>query len=505
MNVAVKVYEPQCKVTLFKTIKRTSLVDGVPVSERFQGTGIRVDLSPYIGEGASVSTRKSVREPAGAFSLALLDRPFLGYVDVPLEQLPPGQTSVQSAESLYGIIEPMDVIEIRMRHGGEATSGDPPVVMRGFVSDVSRSQGMTQDGRPVRTVTIVGQDYGKLWQMLQIMYLPGYITGQDMLSAFKFFEKFGGGFKIAQPGFQFLRDDILGLLLNPYLEALMPADSPGVKTITMDEDQLRVHGTVSLSGPQNFEGVLYSMLTTYLDVGTWNELFLEDRDDGVYLVYRPNPFKDAKGEMIDPDAAKPDMVGITDADVVSLNVSRSDRNVANYYWVRSPRFEVSKEIYREQETVTEGNKKTVVLGDYQNASDKLYGIRAMKVDTQMGGDEIENFGSGLKEGQVIKDRTDQVNWIDTRRKQLVEMNKDNVLFESGTIHCRGNEKLRHGIYLQLIQGQFAAEYYIVECSHDYVWGQSYTNTLRVERGTGFIERAKRGGGKDSPYFSEMAR
>jgi hypothetical protein len=48
---------------------------------------------------------------------------------------------VEHMDSLYGLVEPMDVIEIRMRHRPDpaATGMEPPVVMRGFVCDVGRT------------------------------------------------------------------------------------------------------------------------------------------------------------------------------------------------------------------------------------------------------------------------------------------------------------------------------------------------------------------------------
>jgi hypothetical protein len=498
----MKVYDPRIKVTLLKTVKRTN-VGGVPVSQRFSGIGQRIDLSPYLGEGSSVSTRKNIREPAGAFSLQLLDRPFVGYVDVPLEQLPPGQTSMQAAESIYGIVEPMDVIEIRMRHGGAAASGEPPIVMRGFVSFVGRGEAMGNDGRPVRVVQVQGQDYGKLWQQLQIRYLPGYIVGQDFITAFRRFEKFGGGFQIAQPAGEFVAD-ILTSILNPYLQGFTPADSPAVATITLDDEALgAVHGTVSLTGPQNFEGTIYNLLQSFLDVGPWNELFLEDRDDGVYLVLRPNPYKDASGNLIPEGALTPTVIDIAGDAVQSLNVSRTDQNISNYYWVRSPRFEMTHELARRQQAVTADEQQTVVLKDYENCAEALYGIRLMEVDTQMGGDAVTNFGTGLPAAQVEQQRSDQVEWINTRRKLLVAMNKDNVLFESGQMRARGDETIKPGSYVRVTRGQFVSEYYVPEVTHDWIWGQGFLSGLRLERGTGFIERAKRNGGKDSPYYSEL--
>jgi hypothetical protein len=70
-------------------------------------------------------------------------------------------------------------------------------------------------------------------------------------------------------------------------------------------------------------------------VGAWHELFVEDREDAPYVVYRPNPFKSVSGDYIqepyisDPSKA-PQVVAIDDADLVSLQASRSDDGVANF-------------------------------------------------------------------------------------------------------------------------------------------------------------------------------
>lgn len=483
MMAKARIYHPDIRVTLFKTIKREKIADGAPVSARFRGTEQTIDLTPYLSESSGMRTTKTVQEPAGGFSLVLGDMAYKGLLGF---------------ESMYALVEPMDLIEIRMRHG--VGVGQPPVVMRGFVSRVGRSESVGPDGKPQRSVNISGQDYGKLWQMLQILFLPGYIVGEDTLSSFRLYERFGAGFETSQAGADFLKQ-VINLILNPYIKKLMPENTPNPKAFKLDRVSVS-HGRTSLSGSQNQEGTIYNLLRTYLDVGVWNELFIEDEDDGVYVVYRPNPYKTVAGKKIQDDAPDQESLYLSGDDILSMNVERTDADVANYYWVRAPRFDLNTEVFRKQATVTGADKDTVLLEKYQNSASNLYGIRVMFVDTMMGGDDVKEFTSAQPESAQKKRDTGVANWANDRRKILVEQNKDNVVLEQGTLRIRGNETMRAGRFVIVQRGDFVAEYYIAGVSHDYVPFQGFFTTLQVERGMGFVERSKREGGSSSPYLSE---
>ncbi|ATI15625.1 hypothetical protein [Bordetella phage vB_BbrM_PHB04] len=493
---SVKVYQPDLRVTLYKTIKRTTLDEDTPVSARFQGIDQKIDLTPFLSESSGLRTSKSVREAAGGFSITVGDKPYKG---------------IDTFETLYGVIEPMDFIEIRVRHsppdliGNLAAGADddptrPPIVMRGFVSKVDRNETMGADGKPQRSVVINGQDYGKLWQMLQILYLPGYVIGQDILSNFKLFERFGVGFQTAMKGGEFVTQ-MIQKVVNPYLKKLMPENSPNPTEIQLDISAQ--HGTTSITGPQNQEGTIYDLMRTYTDVGIWNELYLEDREDGVFCVYRPNPAQSVDGKPIQDDAPEPTIVDLPDVDVLSMSVSRSDTNVANFYWVRAPRFEMVGDITMRLFAIQGADKKTVLLEDYPNTKTSLYGLRVMYGQTEMGGDDVTTFNSGQKAADSRKRDSGMASWIADRRRIMVEQNKDNVVLESGTMRVRGNEQIRAGCYVRIKRGTFNALYYVVQVDHDYIPFNGFFSTLTVERGMGFVERAKRGGGSDSPYLSEL--
>lgn len=485
----IPVYQPAVKVTLYKTIGRKTIDGTNPVSQRFIQTNQTLDLTAWLGEAGGFRTSKSIREPAGSFSITLADRAY---------------ATGGALESLYGLIEPQDFIEIRMRHnvpGSSANPSLPPVLMRGYVSSVRRSETMGQDGRPSRSITISGQDYGKLWQMLQILYLPQYVVGQDIISGFKLFQRFGEGFQTTMKAPDFVTQ-MVQKVVNPYLKTLMPANSPNPVEIKLDVSV--THGTTSVTGPQNQEGSIYNILKTYSDIGVWNELYMEDREDGVYCVYRPNPFLDINGNLIQSDAPKLTPVILPDSDIISLNVERSDANVANYYWVRAPRFDLSSDqVMRQQFAMQDATRSTVILDKYLNTADQYYGIRVMNVDTQQGGDDVTTFNSGQRGAQQSQRDTGMANWINDRREIMLNQNKDNVLLESGTIRTRANEDIRPGVFVKAVRGGFSALYYVVQVDTDYVPFQGLFATLVVERGTGFVERLKREGGVDSPYLAEL--
>lgn len=487
----VNIYDPNLQVTLYKTISRTTLDGSNPTSQRYQATNRSIDLTPFFGESGSVRTSKSVRDPAGGFALTFADKPYIGEY-----------AGKQTFESLYGLIEPMDFIEIRFRHNISAASGQqPPIIMRGFVSDVARAEAMGSDGKPQRSVTVTGQDYGKIWQMMQVMYNPQFTVGEQLLTNFKLFERYGGALSML-PAAQ-LVGQIFNLIVNPFIQGFAPAGSLVPSTIEAGQYLYTAHGTTNYSNTQNFESTIYGILKTSCDVGTWNELFIEDEEDGVHCVFRPIPAMNLDGDLIQPDAPSPQYVDISDADVISLNVSRSEANVANYFWSNAPQSDINGESNRRLWAMEGADKETVLQTTYPNNLVSLYGIRPMQSDTQMSGDQVISNSSGYLQPAMNARDTDIVGWVNNRRKIMLQLNQDNVLYEQGTMRVRGNEAIRAGMYVRLHRGNFSATYYVVRVEHDYMPYQGVFSTLTVERGTGFIERVKRGGGADSPYLAEQ--
>ncbi|WP_429500581.1 hypothetical protein [Paraburkholderia youngii] len=85
----------------------------------------------------------------------------------------------------------------------------------------------------MRTVTISGQDYGKLWQIMQIKYMPSYVVGENYLSSFKLFERFGVGFVTGMTAGA-SGQEVISNLVNPFISSLTPPNSPNPIEIKLD-------------------------------------------------------------------------------------------------------------------------------------------------------------------------------------------------------------------------------------------------------------------------------
>lgn len=490
---------PQVSVHLYKTIGRQTIDGSSAVSTRYSGKDEYIDLTPFLGDGGSVRTTKSVREPAGGFSITFMDKA-------------QGGTSM---ETVYGLVEPMDVIEIRMWRGVgvRGLRGKSPIVMRGFVSEVQRPQTMSQDGRPTRSVMVTGQDYGKIWQTFQVLYLPAYAEGKALLTSFAIAELFDFKAVAALPAGEFVRT-MVEKIINPHIAGFLPDTLPrDIPKKIQTGDSISVkHGTVGQSF-QSQQGSVYDIIKSHADVGVWNELYTEDREDGVHCVYRAIPAlhltkpEGSDSRKIHDDAPDPVYVIIPDSEIESVSVARSDANLANFYWVNNQRYDLIDDMQRKLFGLTDGNK-SISTKDYPNTAVKYYGVRPMYAETQMSGDDIRNDQSGQPAAEQEQRSKKQESWIEKRRRQMVEMNRDNVVLERGSARVQGGpmradgaELMKAGDYARFKVGRFEWDAYVVQVDHEFVPYQGYTTTLVFERGEGFARRTAQ---ERSPWLTEQA-
>lgn len=503
---------PEISVHLYKTIQRKVIAGGTPVSERYQAQADFIDLTPFLGDGSSVVTHKSVREPAGAFSITFPD---LANKQEVWTGVP---SPVTDLESLYALIEPMDVIEIRMWGGPGPSPAVMPIKMRGFVSKIDRTLGMSDDGKPTRSVVVSGQDYGKIWQTFQVLHLAAYIDSKGLLSTFQLWEMFGG----ADSGNveNTLRSDVfvremIGRIINPHIRGFVPKDTPLPKELILGDGISVRHGVVNQSY-QNSQGSIYDAMKFHCDVGIWNELYTEDREDGVHVIYRPSPLlhitppPGSRTRKIQDDAPDPVYVEVPDGAVKQLQVSRSDANVSNYYWVSNSRLDLISDISRRMASLSDSDD-TVNLSRYPNAARDLYGARVMMAETQQAQDATQNLLGSPNPEELIRRNLQSEDWINRRRRLMVEMNKDNVVFEDGMARVRGglmradgSGPLRAGDYARFLVGTTAWDAYVVSITDEYLPYQGYTASLTLERGEGFISRSTKSA-SFSPWLAEQAR
>lgn len=484
-------YQPECEVRLIKAARRAEVAPGGSATSRRVSGLSAINLTPFLGEGSTVRTHKSVWEPAGGFVVTLQDR-YLAEV----------------GDSLYGLIEPMDLVEIRMARrpdqSGSRSAGQLasrlPIVMRGFVTSVTRSETM-RGGRPQRHVVISGQDFGKLWQILRIYYLNNSVVGENVLHVFRFFHKYSVEAKVMSAN-EFLAQ-MVERVLNPYVAQLValangtPVGSAVVKSLALET---ALTGNVAPLGVQMFtDGPVYQLMAQALDVGAFNELFIEDRDDGVYIVARPIPFVGLDGKVIQAGVPAIDRHFVTAADVVSLNLSRSDQGVANYYWVDPQGLALLTNTDLRLAASGGAGEEIWMPLTRLNCSADRYGMRKMEVGTRLMAPEATS-GDAEREAQQARQNQTHDAWYEDLRKRLARLNHDNVVFESGTITLKGDEQIRAGRWLFLQREQTMSSFYAVGVTHDFAPLAGFTTTVRVERGTNFADRIQRG---ESPYLAEL--
>ncbi|EBO9898494.1 hypothetical protein EF72_21390 [Salmonella enterica] len=503
---------PRIEVMLYKSIERKAGEAGLPTSERYAGKDAGIDITPFLGDGSSVTVSKSCKQISGGFNITFRDKPNSSLA--PAENIL-SDKNIFTFESVYGLIEPMDQIEIRWWNGEGVCPTPMRIKMRGFISDVTRTRMMDSNGKPQRVVIINGQDYGKVLQMYQLLYLTDYPGGKSFLTGANIFDQFGEKAINTITGEQFLQM-VVKHAANPILDRLIPKYSPFPREIRVDAS---AQGVVNNSYMSE-QGTLSDLLTGLLDVGHWNELFIESREDGEYLVWRPNPYFDLmSGKMIQPLApeqygsdwsmsgsrALPAIVNVTNSKITSIRQTRTDRDVYNFYWCNNRRFDMVDDMTRRMQTMMADGHKTTL--EYPNTDVSIYGVRLMEGNTVMGYPDLENMTSGADQAEQDQRGGLMAEWIQYRRNVMILTNRDNAVLEKGVIEMAGGlpkllapELMRPGDYLQITEGGLSWLAYVVNLQETFTPLRGFVATVEFERGTGFAERVA---DPNSPWMDEQ--
>jgi hypothetical protein len=454
----IPVRDFQLSVQLIKVVSRGGgTAQTVAVSVK------SIDLTPYLGDGGTVRTSKSVRDPTGGFTVSFGD-----------------QISKQFGDTLYALIEPMDLIEIRASRIPWAYAGGKlPLIMRGYVSRVRRARAMGSDGSPEQVVVIEGQDSGKLLQINQLLYQLAYIDGEPFLDQFKLQAALG-----LDPAAQIVGSFVTTLIdkvVNPKIAALQAISSNLVKPFVLDKITV-VDGTVVPQVISAFEGAMSDLLALVAD-RPWNEMFVVDEEAGPSLVFRPVPFKDLTGALIMPGAADPGTFKIDPADVLSIDASRSDAGVANFFWVPPDGMSIDNAQAASMSLVGK-----VLDKDYANSTPVLYGIRRMEAHTALLPSSYSVTPATLPTDQRPQAAVDALSWALLRTKQIEAMNRDNALYEDVNMQVCGSETIQAGQYLSLAFGAVNMTAYAASISHSISPFGTWTTSIAAERGTGWINR-----------------
>ncbi|EAP3462078.1 hypothetical protein EAN04_24460 [Salmonella enterica] len=505
---AANFFTPRISVRLHKVIQRKAgAAAGLVVSERYAESDNMIDLTPFLGDNSSVNVVKSIGDAAGAFSLTFADRPNVQ------GRIVSGATPPDLAiETIYGLVEPNDLIEIRMWNGSGPLPNQLPIKMRGFVTEIIRNKVM-QNGRPVRTVVISGQDYGKLLQSIQISYFPGFINTSMLLS-----NKFANRFTTAGEQRESIRnvltigelvENFCELVINPHLEKMLPEYSAMPRKVIPDIQGAL--GNVSLNY-ENESGNVWGLMERFLDLNLFNELFIEDREDGVYLVLRPRHYIDlASGEPLQQLTKAPVFVDVKDSLITRISSRRTDQEIYNWIWLINPLFNQLSDNYVQDAAYLSGIDGDITW--YQNVDQKYFGPRLMQVETQVGPPDVDYLGTGLlKNEQEERDDRNKA-WISSRQAIAINSVKDNLVLENGSMEMKGGinryqsnymdmraEHFKVGDYLKIFEGTVFWTAYVKRIEDNFVPLVGYTSRVDYERGSGFAMRVNH----DKPYLAEMA-
>ena len=457
----IPVYAPQFSVTLRKMVRpQASAAPRLKIPAT-------LDLTPFLGESGAISVTKGIYDQAGGFSVTF-----------------PDKVEPQTGESLYTIIEPMDCIEIRAARSPSVSPGagkELPVLMRGWVDTVRRGESMS-DNSPQRAVVVQGRDAAKFWHISNVIFQIAFLQDAPFLNVFQMQAATGMSAEAFTVN-EFMRQ-IVGAVNHTLGSAYSGHGFKDFQAAASVPDGSLIPNMVA-----DYQGSFWRLADSYAD-RPWNELFIEEMDAGPTLVFRPAPFKSIDGDYILKGAVDPGALKLDIADVVSLEVCRSDSRVSNFFWVSPGQNSLN----------TNGFVTTAALQagipyeqGHANNDPSVYGIRQpMEHSTSL-------LCDGVPDPRAPISGDSLVDWHIQRMHDLRDMNHDNVALEEGSAIVKGSEMLKAGRYLQIARGTSTAEYYLTRVAHALGPYRAWTSSLTLERGDGFLRRVR---GPKASYWAE---
>lgn len=434
-----------------------------------------MDITGFLGDGCSIQTAKSCREAAGTFSITLVDKP-----------LP---NSEGNPVSLYAMMSPMDVIEIRITTD---PTKEPRLLMRGYISEVRRDQSMGNDGRPSRMIHVSGHDIGKLMMTQMIHFLPGkdseyILTGFGPLM--KYFEQFTTNSKRGKVTAQ----DFVGAfkdLLQMHLDSIHENGALAKDLTVSAVVPAAVDGTIlTLLLTSTGDVSYYDFMSRYLDVGPFNELFLLDTQDGTKLICKPN-YYDLEGMNAVAANTGYSYPKIKDEDIVALSSSRSDARVANWFWVWPHQTALESEWTALVQAWKNGSVGDIREGlkdeeppytiHNESSLQKYFGYRKMSTGLMLQppayvSTELPDTGTVQANEQTMQE------WVKEKTKDLRDDNFRNAVLENSVFRIRGDETLKPGTWIDHL-----GLHYVVRVEHEIQPFGNFVTTLHTERGTSLV-------------------
>jgi hypothetical protein len=469
--MAVVLQTFQLSVTLRKLVQRKDSQAGAAAAGADE-----IDLTPLLADTDSVRTVKSLSQPGGGFTISIAD-----------------QNQLDLNDTVYALIEPMDLVEIRASRAPQSYVDQKlPLIMRGFVSSVQRAESISDDGTPSRQVVVHGIDFGKLWQINQVLFQYLHASGAAFLDPFLLQAHLG------IDGAPLEADVYMGKLVdfvNTKVKGLAAYSGKAIPAFTTR--MVRPGGRAFVQAVSSKEGSIWGYVEAFCD-RPWNEAFVIDEEAGPVFVFRPVPYKElSTGKVFIPGAVDPGFVAIAAVDLLAIDVSRSDARVANFFWV--PPTSGTLESGNALTAASLANATPLDL-TYPNNVPTLYGERMMSNPTQLMPSEtpLPPAMTPIEKRQAAVQSLGE--WYALKAAQLRTMNRDNAILEEGSASVNGNETLKIGLYARITRGSIVSEAYINHVSHVISPYHAWVTSLGLERGDGFYKRDKDAAG--FPFFAE---
>lgn len=464
-------FHPGCEVTIWH--KTNSEGD---VAE-YKITSLNTVATPYLsfGDNGGVTVSKGLYDPAGEFQVRLPDMPINLTVN-----------GVAARDSLYGFIEPMDRVEIRMNRD-QLPPGQMPVVLRGFVRGVGREETMDSQGRPIRTLVISGHDFGCAFSIEQIGAVRAYLENRDAY----LFSTIAGLLAAVSIELETGKEMPIGPFVERVTkEFVQPILDNVGETFEFDLTHAPGDQKVYLQTAISVEGPIWNWLYRLID-SPWNEMFVREGPEHPEVVVRRTPWLRDSAIQTMPQEDFLASIGTTlhaieMNEVIGLRAHRDDSDVTNILLINN--WEGS--LYGTDYWKTRGAEQMTIYTP-ENSPDR-YGHRiaqlySMLMPTSAQGKQDAAFGAAKKE---IED------WMQTERFQwLLDRWGRNADWEHGSIDIRGRSDIRVGEYIHVKRGMGAGTdsgvdwaAYVTRVTHQYNPFQKYTTTLEYIRSNQYVRR-----------------
>ena len=439
----------------------------------------------------SISTNKDMGSPAGSFNIVFTPN------------------KDKNNYTWFDKLDAYDYVQIEFKG---INDDDFKVIMRGLIDNVSSSESW-EGGTPQRSITVNGRDFGCLLTDHQIYYIPemGENEALEGLLTYIAWKNFIPGPVNAATAFTVIWErfkegldlEVGGGPAKYTIEGENETKSEQVKQkFGRDAAQTFPDDVTNLWHLKGYEGSYWNAFAQYQDK-PFHELFVYDSPNGddlngvSWLVLRPSRLKDAKGnyhksvtDNLENKQLYPDDFYFTNKNLISINVSKSQSEVFNYF-ITIPALQLlTKTSFRGMmlSTVKDNFRLSenpfFQCSNYYPAYMGKYGFRKYEATTY-----FVNLDVGQLEKPTTQDQKEYENKVLApafiqkgveRNRMLVAWFLHNEFLLSGTIDISGTGAVIIGTYAK--NEDDGMEYYVEGVSHSWILFQSYRTSLRVSRG-----------------------